>query len=207
MEKDATKMAQLTRYGIPTMLLIGLGFVVYVALSASSTITTTSSLKSFAVGELRSMEFKAEPPPISTGRFVNADGVEMGYDDIDTKVLVVNFWATTCPPCVYEMPTLGELQSRYDPRDIKVLPMTFDRVGDYPKAKAQLAELTNGQLDFYGDPKMKTLFDAAARGFPTTVVYDASLTEIARYEGDTDWSSPEAFAFFDEVLRLQSNEP
>lgn len=49
--------------------------------------------------------------------------------DSDTnQVLVINFWATTCPPCLKEMPHFSELQNNFDPEEVKVLLISLDEM-------------------------------------------------------------------------------
>ena len=62
------------------------------------------------------------------------------YSDLQTiidrnkdKLLVVNFWATTCPPCLREMPHFTEIQEKYGAQDVKILLVSLDRVRDLSK--------------------------------------------------------------------------
>ncbi len=191
-------MAAITRFGIPAMLLLGLGFVVYVWMSASSTPNSADQFKSLAKGKMKNLIFESDPPARPTAVFQGPEG-DVTFEEIETKVQVVNYWATNCPPCILEMPTLAKLQDNYAPEDLKVIAISLDRLGDHDMAKKKLEDLTEGKLEFYADHKMKTLFDAKVRGFPTTIIYNEAGDEVARYESDTDWASDEAFRFFDAV--------
>ena len=46
------------------------------------------------------------------------------------KLLVVNFWATTCPPCLKEMPHFNRLESEYGGRNVRILLVSLDRTKD-----------------------------------------------------------------------------
>ena len=46
------------------------------------------------------------------------------------ETLVVNFWATSCPPCIKEMPHFRELQEKYSDEDVKVLLVSLDKEED-----------------------------------------------------------------------------
>lgn len=192
-------MVALTRYGIPAMLLLGLGFVVYVWATASSTPDRSGGLKSFAKGEMSGLIFDPDAPMRPASTLLGPEG-EMRLADIDAHFLVVNFWATNCPPCIIEMPTLAALQDNYPKNELQVIPVSLDRAGDHPKARKLLDKLTGQRLPFYADPKMASLFDARARGFPTTIIYDRKGQELARYEGETDWGGETAFALFDALI-------
>lgn len=54
-------------------------------------------------------------------------------DSDTTRTWVVNFWATTCPPCIKEMPHFAELQSQHDAEDLKVLLVSLDSPRSHEK--------------------------------------------------------------------------
>ncbi len=189
-------MTKLTRIGIPLMLLIGLGAFVYAWFSAASPNVTREGIQSYAVGEMSRLQFQRAGEPISEAEFQAPDGSAATLADYTGRILVVNFWGTTCAPCVLEMPTLAALQNEFDESDLLVMPLSFDRVGDYPMARERLEELTDGALDFYGDAERGVMFDSYIGGFPSTVIYDRNGREVARFEGDTDWASEEALELF-----------
>jgi len=47
----------------------------------------------------------------------------------DGRVLLINFWATWCPPCLREIPTFIELQQAYDSADLQVVGIAIDDLG------------------------------------------------------------------------------
>ena len=53
--------------------------------------------------------------------FQSLEGTEYRYEDIMAPVIVLNFWASWCVPCLEEFPSLVELQKRYPPEQILVL--------------------------------------------------------------------------------------
>jgi len=60
-------------------------------------------------------------------RLPDVDGVMHEVSEWDGKVLVVNFWATWCPPCRKEMPAFVELQEKYGKRGLQFLGIAIDR--------------------------------------------------------------------------------
>ena len=201
-------MAMLTRYGIPALLFVGLAALVYVWFSASSTQEPATGLKALAKGEMRDLQFRSSPPVQSVSAFLDPADESVTLADFHGEIVVLNFWGTFCAPCITEMPTLADLQSQYEGQNLNVLAVSVDRVGDFPEARKQLAELTDGRLDFYSDPTHGLLFDSSVGGFPTTLIYDARGREIARFEGEADWMSEDAITFFDALLARQAqSEP
>lgn len=195
-------MSQLTRIGIPVMLLIGLAGFVHACSKAGTQNEPVVGLKSLAVGEMSLLQFRDDVPPQPSEPILGPDDNEVLLSDYNGKILVVNFWGTFCPPCVAEMPTLAELQERYSDT-MKVVAITADNRQDLEKARKELGELSDNRLDFFYDPKRGIIYDSAVGGFPTTIIYGADGSEIARYEGEADWVAPEALAFFDALIEKE----
>ena len=114
-------------------------------------------------------------------------------------MLVLNLWATWCAPCMEEMPTLAELQRRFEGR-LRVIPVSVDSEADRERAQRELAELSGGSLPFLIDISRGVLFDARAAGMPVTIIYNRRGEEVARLAGGADWSSDEAVALMEAVL-------
>jgi thiol-disulfide isomerase/thioredoxin len=115
------------------------------------------------------------------------------------EIVVLNLWATWCAPCMEEMPTLGELQRRYEGR-LRVVPVSVDTLAQAEAAETALAQLSGGALPFLIEPSRGILFSARASGMPATIIYDRRGRELARLAGGADWASPEAFALMDAAL-------
>jgi thiol-disulfide isomerase/thioredoxin len=56
------------------------------------------------------------------------DELQSLIDGNSEKTLVINFWATTCPPCLKEMPHFSELQNNFDTEEVKVLLISLDEM-------------------------------------------------------------------------------
>jgi thiol-disulfide isomerase/thioredoxin len=172
--------------------LLGLAGFVYVVLADASK-PGAKNLAQFATGSLGKLEVKNPAPAQSQMQFVDGAGGKHNLAEWRGKVLVVNFWATWCAPCVKEMPTLGALARAEAGPDFAVVAIDFDREDQHQFAVDELHRLSGG-LDFYADPSFSLAFDAGAAGFPTTIIYDRQGKEIARVAGEADWMSKEARA-------------
>ena len=115
--------------------------------------------------------------------------------------ILVNFWATWCGPCEREMPSLAALQTSKGDENFQVVAISIDAEEDRDYARQRLQELTGGVIDFYFVPpeRWEVVYDSGARGFPTTVIYDETGSEIARLSGEAAWDSYEAIALIEAV--------
>jgi thiol-disulfide isomerase/thioredoxin len=185
-------------------LALGVAFALYVVFSAASNPQGRMSLERFATGKIEKLEVIPEPPEQPLEAFTGPDGAKTTLAAYRGEVVLVNLWATWCPPCVKEMPTLAQLQKDFAGQKFRVVAISVDRLAEGPQARAELEKLTGGALGFYHDPNYAVVYPMKARGFPTSVLYDASGREVARLAGDADWSSPEAKALIGAVLEGES---
>ena len=63
---------------------------------------------------------------------VNSGGEPMRLSDHKGKLVVVNYFATWCPPCIAEIPDLEELQKEFAPRGVVFIAISMDRTGERP---------------------------------------------------------------------------
>lgn len=115
------------------------------------------------------------------------------------KVLVVNFWATWCAPCIKEMPTLDALQKKLGGKDFQVLAVSQDREGlRVAQPFMEKNEWTN--VGLYVEPKSRFARDAKLRGLPTTIVLDRQGQEVGRLEGTIDWTAPKVVQKLEKLI-------
>lgn len=104
------------------------------------------------------------------------------------KTVVLNFWSTTCPPCIEELPTLEELAdvARQWP-DVEVVGVSTDPGWE---AVAPVVP-ANPAMKILFDPKQKVVQGKfGTRLFPETWIIDPKGVIRFRYDGAMDWSSP-----------------
>jgi len=135
-----------------------------------------------------------EPPrPLPEFSFTDAAGREHRVADFPGQVLVINLWATWCPPCVAEMPTLDRLQALLGEAGVRVLALSQDRGG--AAAVQRFFERTGVRhLDVWLDPRGGAARRLGARGLPTTLVVNREGMEAMRLIGDAEWDAPEMVA-------------
>lgn len=80
-------------------------------------------------GKLITLATKDKRQPPTPIAFTDSQGRAMGLDDWKGKVVLVNLWATWCPPCIAEMPDLDALQGKLGGKDFMVAAISLDRGG------------------------------------------------------------------------------
>jgi thiol-disulfide isomerase/thioredoxin len=102
------------------------------------------------------------------------------------RVVVLNFWATWCVPCVAELPALDQLAAAQP--EFAVLAVSADRTGA-ELVKPFLAAHGISHLTVLLDPHMEAGRAFGVSGFPTTLVIDTAGRLRGRLEGPADWAS------------------
>jgi len=100
------------------------------------------------------------------------DGEELALEDLRGRVVLVNFWATWCPPCRVEMPLLQAMAERHTARGLVVLGLSVDR-GPAREVKAFLTERGITYPVAIVGPGAERAF-GGVRGYPTSFLLDRS---------------------------------
>ena len=151
-----------------------------------------TAIESLREGDMRKLNFSAPKPFVDTA-FVGEDGQPMNFADLRGQYSVVNFWATWCAPCRKEMPMLAELDREFDGQGLDVVTIATGR-NPAPAIDGFLAEIGVDNLPKHLDPSQALARDMAVLGLPVTVILNPDGQEIARLQGDADWSSDSAKA-------------
>ena len=116
--------------------------------------------------------------------FVDQAGVRRDISDWDQRVVVVNFWATWCPPCLVEIPVLVTLQSRFEARGVQFVGIALDDPEAVHRYAAQVG--LNYPTAHDGDgtaPSLLQRFGGASGGLPFTVLIDRHGNIVHRHAG------------------------
>lgn len=148
---------------------------------------------SLLTGEMADFAYTFPPRGVPDATF-DHDGEAVSLRDFRGKAVLVNFWATTCAPCLRELPSLDRLQADLGGARFTVVAIAADPRGP-ETARQFLSRLEISHLKLYADPSLSFAFAAGgANLLPTSILYSASGEEIGRIVGEADWASPEARA-------------
>jgi len=108
------------------------------------------------------------------------------------QVVVLNFWATWCPPCIEEMPSLVQMQQRMKAKGVTVLAVSVD--ADEKQYRRFLREHNVNLLSVRdADQKSNELYGTFK--FPETYVIDRNGVVRRKFIGAVDWTEPEVIDF------------
>ena len=127
----------------------------------------------------------------ATTAVLDGEQQEVTLADYEGQVLLVNFWATWCAPCVEEMPALDALQAELGGEDFQVLVVSNDRNG-LEMVEPFYEEQGLENLGIWLDPRGHLMRAFETRGLPTSFVIDRDGQVVARAEGAAPWDSEEA---------------
>ena len=126
------------------------------------------------------------------------DGKMVSLNDYRGKVVLLNIWATWCPPCVDEMPSMQKLHQTLKDERFEILAVSIDESG----MKIVRPFMKKHRLSFPAllDPKgdIKRLYQIT--GVPESFVLDKNGTIVEKIIGPRDWASAGAIRFFREII-------
>ena len=155
-----------------------------------------SQANPFAAMEIAPLSGKVIAPEFTLPAL---DGVESELADYRGNVVLLNFWATWCMPCLREMPGMEKLSQRFRGSDFVVLGISNDQ----PSHKKRVATfLRRLNLTFPvlldSDSDVSERYEVA--GIPVSFLLDREGAVIAHIVGEREWGSQEAFDLIEHLL-------
>lgn len=155
--------------------------------------------RALLVGEMRDFEPAFPPRGSPLTRFQGPAG-DMTLADFRGQVVLVNLWATWCPPCVEELPALDRLQAEMGGDDFTVVAIAAEpRINERGPPFFRRLEISH--LALYSDPRLEFANNlGAANTLPISILYDAQGNEVGRLNMAAEWDSEEAKALIRAVI-------
>jgi len=145
------------------------------------------------------------PAELADFPFETADGKSISLKDFQGRAVLLNIWATWCPPCRKEMPSLDRLQSMRGGDDFEVVALSIDKAG-VEKVKPFYDEIGIGLLKVYLDKPGASMQALRIVGLPTTLLIGEDGRELARWAGPREWDEPDTVAEIDALLKISRED-
>jgi cytochrome c biogenesis protein CcmG/thiol:disulfide interchange protein DsbE len=127
---------------------------------------------------------------------ITADnGKTVSLTDFGGKVLVLNFWASWCPPCVEETPSLSRFAAQYKDKGVVVLAVSVDR-----DEKAYRKFLEKYKPEFLTVREDKLHSDYGTFMYPETYIIDAKGKVVEKFAEEVDWTNPRVTQLINSLL-------
>ena len=131
--------------------------------------------------------------------FPDINGKEVSLSDHRGKVVLVNVWATWCPPCRQEMPSMQSLYEKFKGENFEILAVSIDSEGR--EAVAPFMRKMNLTFPALLDPgeTIRSLYGIT--GVPESFIIDKQGILVQKIIGPINWATPEVFFFFKDLIQ------
>lgn len=168
---------------------IAAGLAYFNANISVSGLPQTAALDPYLQGEMNRFVSLESPPPQSTAPMETASGETLSLDAFHGQIVMVNYWASWCAPCIEEMPRLDEIAGAFNSEDLQFLIVALDTEIDASRRAYERLELSH--LDFlHAEQDAAFPFPTESNrmiSLPLTVIYDREGNELGRLSGGAEW--------------------
>ena len=130
-------------------------------------------------------------------------GQQHGLDDYRGQVVLVNFWASWCPPCIQEMPVLERLKQKLNEQPFEILAIN---VGEQKYRVWKFVKLISFGLPVLLDTRKDTFNSWGVSVLPTSFLLDKQGRIRYRVQGDTEWESEDVVALIETLINEEENK-
>jgi thiol-disulfide isomerase/thioredoxin len=128
-----------------------------------------------------------------------ADGSLLKLSSLKGKVVLLNFWATWCPPCREEIPSMMKLQKSMNGKPFQMVAVSIDE-GGKPAIDSFFKE-SGFALPTYVDPSGGASKIFGITGVPETFIIDKQGLLVKKIVGGVAWDSPEVASFLEGLMK------
>jgi len=176
----------LTAAVMSTSLLIANSGVAYPGMQPTQTPVSQTGLDKITI--------LPQPFPIAQVNFSQLNNDQIDFEAFKGKVVVVNMWATWCPPCVRELPALDRLANKIDQSQYTLLPISIDADGK-EIVQPFLESIGLAEFESYFDPQQNLREVFPLETIPATFILNPQGELVAYVRSYVDWDDENAIAF------------
>ena len=130
--------------------------------------------------------------------FPDINGKEVSLSSQRGKVVLVNVWATWCPPCRREMPSMQRLYEKFKGKNFEILAVSIDSEGrEAVEPFMRKMNLTFPALLDSGET-IRSLYGIT--GVPESFIIDQQGILVEKIIGPINWATPEVFQFIQDLI-------
>jgi len=150
-------------------------------------------------GSVQNFTILPEPVPAPAIAFETETGEAVTMADLEGGLVLVNFWATFCGPCIRELPSLEALAAEFADDGLTVALLSQDHAG-WEQINVYLTRLNISTPDSYLDVAKKFAGALGVSSLPVTALIDTNGNIVGAVTGPAEWDTPEAFALIRHFL-------
>lgn len=124
-------------------------------------------------------------------------GKKITRSEFGGKLLILNFWATWCPPCIEELPSLSDFASSVKDSGIVVLAVSIDK---NEKVYRQFLQRNRVGFETARDPEANIAADYGTFKWPETYVINSDGKVLEKYISNRNWTDPTLMASIKAML-------
>ena len=156
-------------------------------------------------GAQKTVQLKEELPGFEAKTIA---GREVSLSQFKGKVVVVNFWASWCGPCIEEMPSLIKLMKAF-PNDIELIAISGDSnqadIDSFLKSFPELKTLPNIHIIWDEEKRLSQRYQIYR--LPESFLLDKDMKLIKKISGTIDWHTEDALAYIQQVINPEASQP
>lgn len=128
---------------------------------------------------------------------VTDGGRTISRSNFGGRLLVLNFWATWCPPCVEEMPSLEDFQKRFAASGVVVLGISVNKS---EKAYRDFLRKANVSFETVRDPSAKISMEYGTFKYPETYIIDSGGKVVQKIIGPANWTDENTTSYIKSLV-------
>ena len=140
---------------------------------------------------LAEIEHITPAEPLPNFSFFDEKGESHNITQYSGKILLINFWASWCKPCIKELPQFDQMVEIYGEENIEIIPISIDSASDMAKLRKFYKDNNIKNLKLYHDKDLAAYEEVRSFGVPTTIVVDRNMKAHLKVSGYLNWLDPQ----------------